>query len=136
MMGKESQIERVWACLYVAAQRGLWLTLAEISDDTGDPEASVSAQLRHLRKPRFGQHVIEKRRRSNSGRREMMWEYRMSGGGLRWLDESEENYFRSRECRPFASKHGNRPDSPCGGERTTRSESANTPLPKLPPCLL
>lgn len=35
-------------------------TLSEIADITGDPEASVSAQLRHLRKPRFGGHKIEK----------------------------------------------------------------------------
>ena len=35
-------------------------TLSEISDITGDPEASVSAQLRHLRKPRFGGHQITK----------------------------------------------------------------------------
>jgi hypothetical protein len=35
-------------------------TLSEISEITGDPEASVSAQLRHLRKPRFGGHHIAK----------------------------------------------------------------------------
>ena len=35
-------------------------TLSEIADITGDPEASVSAQLRHLRKPRFGGHQITK----------------------------------------------------------------------------
>lgn len=40
---------------------GQWHTLSEISCATGDPEASVSAQLRHLRKPRFGGHEIEKR---------------------------------------------------------------------------
>lgn len=40
---------------------GQWRTLAEISALTGDPPASVSAQLRHLRKPRFGAHLVEKR---------------------------------------------------------------------------
>lgn len=40
---------------------GQWRTLAEISAVTGDPPASVSAQLRHLRKPRFGAHLVEKR---------------------------------------------------------------------------
>lgn len=35
-------------------------TLSEISVITGDPEASVSAQLRHLRKARFGGHQITK----------------------------------------------------------------------------
>ena len=35
-------------------------TLAEIAEDTGDPEASVSAQLRHMRKERFGRHFVER----------------------------------------------------------------------------
>lgn len=40
---------------------GQWRGLDEISRLTGDPPASVSAQLRHLRKPRFGGHVVLKR---------------------------------------------------------------------------
>lgn len=40
---------------------GFWYTLAEIAKATGDPEASVSAQLRHARKPRFGGHTVEKK---------------------------------------------------------------------------
>lgn len=43
---------------------GAWRTLAQISESTGDPESSVSARLRDLRKPKFGQHVVERRRRS------------------------------------------------------------------------
>lgn len=35
-----------------------WRTLADISEATGDPAPSVSAQLRHLRKPRFGGHEV------------------------------------------------------------------------------
>ena len=35
-------------------------TLPEISSQTGDPPASVSAQLRHMRKPRFGGHQVLK----------------------------------------------------------------------------
>jgi hypothetical protein len=51
-----------------------WHTLHEISDRTGAPEASVSARLRDLRKPRFGEHVIEKRRvEGHPG----LWEYRL-----------------------------------------------------------
>jgi len=50
------QLLRVWN----AINHGLWRTLSQISEETGDPEASVSAQLRHLRKPRFGGHTIEK----------------------------------------------------------------------------
>jgi len=37
-----------------------WRTLREIANLTGDPEASISAQLRHLRKPRFGGHTVER----------------------------------------------------------------------------
>lgn len=37
---------------------GQWRTLDEISVATGDPHASVSAQLRHLRKPRFGAWTV------------------------------------------------------------------------------
>jgi len=38
---------------------GEWKTLREIADITGDPEASISAQLRHLRKPRFGSYIVK-----------------------------------------------------------------------------
>jgi len=51
-----SQINRVW---FAMCDRR-WRTLKEISQLTGDPEASISAQLRHLRKPRFGGHCVEK----------------------------------------------------------------------------
>lgn len=42
---------------------GKWRTLSEIAKATGDHEASISAQLRHLRKPRFGSYRVDKRRR-------------------------------------------------------------------------
>lgn len=54
---------------------GKWRTLKQISDTTKDPEASVSAQLRHLRKIRFGGFVIEKRCRGY--RKNGLFEYRM-----------------------------------------------------------
>jgi hypothetical protein len=41
---------------------GNWRTLAWISGRVGAPEASVSARLRDLRKPRFGAYVVERRR--------------------------------------------------------------------------
>lgn len=50
------QILRVWDCMC----GGAWKTLQQISDETGAPESSVSAQLRHLRKPRFGAHTVER----------------------------------------------------------------------------
>ena len=42
-----------------------WRTLQEIANITGDPPASVSAQLRHLRKERFGSHTVDKKRRGD-----------------------------------------------------------------------
>lgn len=53
---------------------GKWRTLSAIADATGHPEASVSAQLRHLRKPRFGSHTVERRHISNG-----LFEYRIGG---------------------------------------------------------
>lgn len=50
----------------------LWRSLPEIARSTGDPEASISAQLRHLRKPRFGAHTIERRSRKGA-----LFEYRL-----------------------------------------------------------
>ena len=50
------QILRVWNCV----SDGKWKTLKQIAQETGDPEASVSAQLRHLRKPRFGGYTVER----------------------------------------------------------------------------
>jgi len=51
------QLGRVIGCM----ADGAWHTLAQIARVTGDPPASVSAQLRHLRKPRFGQHTVNRR---------------------------------------------------------------------------
>src|SRR5689334_6409987 len=53
------QLGRVFECM----RDGAWRTLQEIADVTGDPHASISAQLRHLRKPRFGASDVQKRRR-------------------------------------------------------------------------
>ena len=65
------QIMRVF--LYM--QSGNWNTLDDISNATGDPHASISAQLRHLRKDRFGGHTVNKRRKGapDSG----LWEYQL-----------------------------------------------------------
>lgn len=54
---------------------GKWRTLAEIARITKDPPASISAQLRHLRKERFGAWIVEKKTR---GKRESgLFEYRL-----------------------------------------------------------
>ena len=46
-----------------ARQCETWLTLDELSKLTHYPPASISAQLRHLRKPEFGGYAMEKRPR-------------------------------------------------------------------------
>lgn len=50
---------------------GHWRTLREISETLDFPEASVSAQLRHLRKSRFGGHTVNRRRVGGT------WEYQV-----------------------------------------------------------
>ena len=40
---------------------GEWRSLRAIANSTGDPEAYVSAQLRHMRKERFGGHTLNKK---------------------------------------------------------------------------
>jgi hypothetical protein len=52
-----------------------WHTLAEIAVLTGDPPASISAQLRHLRKPRFGSWIVNRRPRGD--RANGLFEYRL-----------------------------------------------------------
>jgi hypothetical protein len=47
-----------------ARQCETWLTLDELSRLTHYPPASISAQLRHLRKPEFGGFAVEKRQRA------------------------------------------------------------------------
>ena len=46
-----------------ARQCETWLTLEELAKLTHYPPASISAQLRHLRKPEYGGFVVEKRPR-------------------------------------------------------------------------
>lgn len=57
---------------------GVWRTLEEIADETGDPVASISAQLRHLRKPRFGGFIVERRARGDRFRG--LFEYHLIPG--------------------------------------------------------
>ena len=57
----------------------VWRTLSEISKATKDPEASVSARLRDLRKKRFGSWVVEHRCRGVA--KNGLWEYKISPPG-------------------------------------------------------
>ena len=55
------QIQRVFDVL----SDGQWHTVPEVARRTGDPENSVAAQCRNLRKPKHGGHTIERRRTGN-----------------------------------------------------------------------
>lgn len=52
-----AQMERIFNLM----QDGQFRTLKEIAERTQDPEASISAQLRHFRKARFGSHTLNKK---------------------------------------------------------------------------
>jgi len=87
----ESQLAAIRKLMRRAVARGAWLTLGEIAKATEFGEASISAQLRHLRKSEHGAHRVEKRRRKPLRSREetrrsqnregeraaIVWEYRV-----------------------------------------------------------
>ena len=59
--------------IYDVMKDGKFRTLSEIEQLTGEPQASISAQLRHFRRERFGSNIINKRIR---GERSCgLWEY-------------------------------------------------------------
>ena len=49
-----------YAKVFSLMSDGRWRSLAEIARETGCPEASVSARLRDMRKPRFGAHTVNR----------------------------------------------------------------------------
>ena len=68
-----------------AGQCEAWLTLDELAKLTHYPPASISAQLRHLRKPQYGGFVLEKRQRAvdrvtRSEELGAVWEYQLQRG--------------------------------------------------------
>jgi hypothetical protein len=75
-----TQRETLLMVLRLAAQYETWVTLAELAGKTKFPPASISAQLRHLRKSRYGGWMVEKRRREWLTE-ELVWEYRLAEGG-------------------------------------------------------
>jgi hypothetical protein len=64
-----------------ANECGAWLTLAELGAMTRYPATSISAQLRHLKKPKFGNYELEKQPRvaadAETGHG-VEWEYRLT----------------------------------------------------------
>lgn len=71
--------------IYALMKDGNWRTLQEVAEATGDPHASVSAQLRHLRKPKFGSYVVNRRPRGE--RTAGLYEYQVLPPGSIEIDE-------------------------------------------------
>ena len=83
-----SQREIIRDVMTSAADCETWLTLGELRALTRYGEASISAQLRHLRKTENGGYEVIKRHRDGAsparpgtdGRGECVWEYRITRG--------------------------------------------------------
>ena len=81
-----SQREIIRDVMVSAADCGTWLTLGELRALTRYGEASISAQLRHLRRTENGGYEIIKRHREGAsperpgtdGRGDCVWEYRLT----------------------------------------------------------
>ena len=68
-----AQMKRVYALM----KDSEWRTLAEIARFTNDSEASISARLRDLRKPKFGGLTVNRRRRTQG-----QYEYQVLPEGM------------------------------------------------------
>lgn len=69
------QVDVIRDVMLSASECDTWLTLGEIHKITHYGEASISAQLRNLRKPDFGGFILEKRSRGE--RAHGLWEYQL-----------------------------------------------------------
>ena len=56
-----ARLTQQYGRIFALMRDGRWRTLAEIARVTHDPPASISAQLRHMRKRRFGSHTVNRR---------------------------------------------------------------------------
>lgn len=63
--------------IYKFMSDGEWRTVEKIVQGTNYPANSVQAQLRNLRKERFGAYLVERRRVTTSG----LYEYRVGEKG-------------------------------------------------------
>ena len=71
---ERDQVRLTGQCLRIfkLMRDGEWRTFEQIAKVTGDPPPSISAQLRHLRKDRFGAHKVERRHLHNG-----LFQYRL-----------------------------------------------------------
>lgn len=71
----EARLTRLLDRVRAYMSDGRWRTLREIAEATGGSEASVSARLRDLRKPKHGGHEVDRERTVVEG----VWRYRVKG---------------------------------------------------------
>ena len=89
-----------------------FFTLLQISQMTGDPESSISAQLRNLRKPRFGGYKVERKHLDEGVYVYSVIEYSKEERQEKKKKEEEEKERLKRgfeqllEMARFAQKHG------------------------------
>jgi hypothetical protein len=129
-----SQREVLRDVMLSAAECGTWMTLRELARLTSYGETSISAQLRHLRKQRYGAFVIDKQVRKcgdDGGAAEhgAVWEYRLRGV---WRPQRRRDWFSAPLLRgpaqaaaPLPSEGGgfdNRTGSPSHGPRGSEGE--------------
>jgi hypothetical protein len=73
--------------MLAAGKYGAWMTLRELARLTRYGEASISAQLRHLRRAACGGYALEKRVRHaevvGSEEHFVVWEYRLTSRRLK-----------------------------------------------------
>lgn len=116
-----NQFQRVSSLM----QDGEWRSLRNISDTTGDPESSVSAQLRHMRKERFGSHTVEKKHEggglylyrvlieeqqlSLEGLEHCPAGHKMSTNNLYWYNKHGHPYAVCRQCEQGQDKEPKKP---------------------------
>lgn len=81
---------------------GAWRTLGEIATRFRYPESSVSAQLRHLRKPEFGSFTVNKRRREGYPG---LWEYQVLDPQISFDEQGQATFFAARPNNPVMWGH-------------------------------
>jgi len=101
-----TQVEVIRDVMLAAADCDTWLTLGEIAHLTRFGEASISAQLRHLRKPMFGGYRVQKRRRPGAGETMVIRQRRIPSGRGVALGAAGED----RVILPARPKRGERRD--------------------------
>jgi hypothetical protein len=104
-----TQVEVIRDVMLSASDCNTWLTLHEIAEMTRFGEASISAQLRHLRKPAFGGYRVDKRRRIGAGEMIVSRAERKWSGGATAASASIATRAGARSRGPARRAYGRRP---------------------------